>query len=152
MEGQRPGLGAKVAESSQTTVGQLATFLEAHATPDPKVAALDLQNLVRGMIDGAPGADPERLIRPILRAAMCYIHGLILSHRVQFGLLRITLMRQLDVDLASNTGLAPNNSSIKANIRVGFFYQSLKIYSPLASRAKQLDEDDVLPALCDNRN
>lgn len=73
LEERRLGLETEVDERSQTTVGQLARFLTQHGVPDPQVAARDLQNLVRGMIDGALHADPNDLTRRIVRAAMGYL-------------------------------------------------------------------------------
>jgi AcrR family transcriptional regulator len=73
MEERRLGLDAEVATSAQTTTAQLARFLEHHGISDAATSALDLQNLVRGMIDGAPGASPAHLTGRITRAAMGYL-------------------------------------------------------------------------------
>lgn len=73
MEERRLGLDAEVAESSRTTNAQLTRFLEQHSVPEASNSALDLQNLVRGMIDGAPGVSPDDLTARIVRAAMGYL-------------------------------------------------------------------------------
>ncbi len=73
MEERRLGLEAEVAESAQTTTAQLTRFLADHTVPDAATSALDLQNLVRGMIDGAPGAPPDELTGRIVRAALGYL-------------------------------------------------------------------------------
>ncbi|WP_293905933.1 TetR/AcrR family transcriptional regulator [Phenylobacterium sp.] len=75
LEERRLGLEAEVTIRSQTTIGQLTQFLARHDVPDPQVAAGDLQNLVRGMVDGALHADPHDLTRRIARAAMGYLSG-----------------------------------------------------------------------------
>ncbi len=75
LEERRLGLEIEVTQRSQTTVGQLTQFLAGRGVRDPQIAAGDLQNLVRGMIDGALHAEPNDLTRRIVRAAMGYLRG-----------------------------------------------------------------------------
>ena len=73
LEERRLGIGAEAEHAAASTAGQVETLLVAHGVRDPGVAALDLMNLTRGMIDGAAKTAPGDLARRIGRAARGYL-------------------------------------------------------------------------------
>lgn len=73
IEERRLGIGTEVEATTQGTAARLAAFLDQRGVTDPAIAALDLANMARGMIDGALGADPADLTRRIVRAALGYL-------------------------------------------------------------------------------
>ena len=73
LEERRLGVEGEAEAADRTTANRLADFLAERAIPGAQVAALDLRNLTRGMVDGAPTAEPLDLARRITRAAMGYL-------------------------------------------------------------------------------
>jgi AcrR family transcriptional regulator len=73
LEERRLGVEGEAQAADRTTEDRLAVFLAERAIPRAQVAALDLRNLTRGMVDGAPTAEPLDLARRITRAAMGYL-------------------------------------------------------------------------------
>jgi AcrR family transcriptional regulator len=73
LEERRLGVEGEAEAADRTTADRLAGFLAERAIPRAQVAALDLRNLTRGMVDGAPTAEPLDLARRITRAAMGYL-------------------------------------------------------------------------------
>ncbi len=72
LEERRLGVAGEADAADRATADRLATFLAQRGIPRAQVAALDLRNLTRGMVDGAPAAEPLDLARRITRAAIGY--------------------------------------------------------------------------------
>ena len=73
LEERRLGVEGEAQAADRDTTDRLAAFLAERAIPRAQGAALDLRNLTRGMVDGAPAAEPLDLARRITRAAMGYL-------------------------------------------------------------------------------
>lgn len=75
LEERRLGIEGEALAASETTARRLTALLAAHGVDNPQVAADDLLNLTRGMVDGALTASPEDLIRRVVRAVLGYLKG-----------------------------------------------------------------------------
>lgn len=73
LEERRLGIGAEAEATSRTVAAALADFLAGRGVADPQLAALDLLNMARGMIDGAAQAQSGDLTQRIVRAALGYL-------------------------------------------------------------------------------
>lgn len=73
LEERRLGLENESAALSQTTLSRLEHVLGTRGVAEARIAARDLLNMARGMIDGALADAPEDLTRRIVKAAMGYL-------------------------------------------------------------------------------
>ncbi len=75
LEERRLGIEGEALAAGEATANRLTTFLRARGIADPAVAAGDLLNLTRGMVDGALTAAPDALTGRIVRAVVGYLGG-----------------------------------------------------------------------------
>ena len=73
LEELRLGVNDEAEVVGRTARERIARLMGAHGGVDPGVAALDILNLTRGMIDGALDAQPSDLVARISRAVWGYL-------------------------------------------------------------------------------
>lgn len=79
LEERRLGIEDEAKAAADTALTRLQGFLEARGVAEPEVAAADVLNLTRGMVDGALAADPVDLSRRVRRAVLGYLRADIAS-------------------------------------------------------------------------